>query len=111
MFDDVARAVAGVVVGRVERDAEVAVNGGCQVARCDWAFGRVSAVLFGRADHLTVSQAAAGHAHGHDGWPVIAAVRAALSAHDRRSAELAHRNHQAVVEQSTFAEVADESRQ
>ena len=46
VFDDVAGAVAGVVVGGVERDAEVVVDGRGKVTRSDWTFGRVAAVRF-----------------------------------------------------------------
>ena len=62
------------------------------------------------ADHLPVPQPAAGQRHRHHDRPVVAAVGAALRAHLRRAAELAHRDHQHVVEQPALVEVADQRR-
>ena len=84
------------------------INRRREIRRCDRAVLDAGSVVFAGSDDLTVTEAAAGHAHRHDHWPVVAAVGAALRAHVRRPSELAHRDDQALVQKASFVQVADE---
>ena len=89
---------ARVEIGAVERDAEVAIDGGRQIAGCDGTLFDLSAVAFRGSNDLAMTQAAASQRHRHYDRPVVAAVAAPLRADLRRAAKLAHRQHQYVVE-------------
>ena len=107
-FHDVTRTAAGIEIRRVGGNAHVMIQRRCQIARSDRAILDLSTVGFGGADHLTVAEAASGHEHRHADRPMVPPVGAVLSPHLRRAAELAHGDHQHIIDESLFLEVEDQ---
>ena len=107
-FDDEAWAATIVEVGDVARDTHVLEDCCGQVAGCHRAFLDLTGIAFRCTDDLTVSQASPSNRHRHYDRPMVAAVGTPLSADLRRSTELAHRKDEYVLEQSAFAQIADQ---
>lgn len=79
-----------------------------QIAGRDRAVGDLAPVGFCRANDLAMSISATGQTHRHNDRPVVTTVAAALGPDLRRTTEFTHRNHQAIVEQTSFFKIRDE---
>ena len=103
--DDADGAAGGVLVVRVERDAERVVDRGQQVLGRDGPFLHVAAARLAGADDPAPLDAAAAEQDGEAVGPVVAA---GVAVDQRRAAELAGAVDDDVVEHAALVEVFDE---
>src|SRR5262249_33947131 len=100
-------AVAGLVL-LVVVDAEHAADGGEEVERGDGALGDGGRFGVGAADDLAAADAAAEHDARPGPRIVVAAGLGAALIDPRRTAELAHPDHQRRIQEAAFTQVGDE---
>src|SRR5207237_4906379 len=90
---------------RLEIDAERPVDRRRDVRRWNGTIAGIAADLIGRADHLSPLDAAPTHQNGPAVRPMVAAAR---GIHLRSPAELPHREHQRVLQQSAIVQVLEQ---
>ena len=110
-FNNESRAAGSIGISGIEWYAHMMIDRGRQVAGRYRTFLDVSTVCLGRTDDLTVAESASGECHRHHHRPVVAAVGAALGAHEGRAPEFSHRDHEDIVEQALLIEIGYQSRE